>query len=338
MAPYQPLSDMRVVDPILTSLAYGFDIVGYVGGLAFPPVFVPKRAANIISFGTKEQKFLYPTRRAPGANILRTGMDFGSEKIKLYQDAIETELPIEYQEEADNIVDLSERGVMLTKQRLCHRLEYDQCQLLSTFANYPTTNRLALSGANQLSNPSSDIEGLFDVAKQAIVAGIGRTPNTIIYGGLNAYNAVKRHPNTKNQYRYVNSDTVTTDMVSMVYDFKVAGISVATWIDPSSPTVEVPMMDNCIWMGYVPTAPDTTVVRYRSGLDPVLNANRAQPSFGYTYIHGAADMGNGVQTGLIMEPPYYERNNRTWYFPGVVDRLPILTGMSAGYLFTNVSS
>jgi hypothetical protein len=45
----------------------------------------------------------------------------------------------------------------------------------------------------------------------------------------------------------------------------------------------------------------------------------------------------GMETGLMMDMPYYGNNNRTWYFPGCIDRLPTVTGMAAGYLITNVT-
>ena len=159
MAIVQSLSQTRVIDPILTTMAIGIKIPLYIGGLAFPPVFCPKRAATILSFGTKEEKFLYATRRARGANTMRISTGYGDTKVELYQDAIESELPYETLEESDGIVALQQRSVYLVKQKLCHRLEFDQLALLGNFAGYPTTNRLLLTGTNQFSDVNSPIAG-----------------------------------------------------------------------------------------------------------------------------------------------------------------------------------
>ncbi|WP_204568360.1 hypothetical protein, partial [Collinsella tanakaei] len=61
---------------------------------------------------------------------------------------------------------------------------------------------------------------------------------------------------------------------------------------------------------------------------PSINSDIDKPSFGYTYT---------LKDSLMAEEPYYERNNKTWYFPVSATRRPVLTGMGAGYLFTNVT-
>jgi hypothetical protein len=332
----QSLGQSRVADPTLTTMAFGIRIPGYVGGLAFPPVLVPKRATNIISFGTKEEKFLYATRRAPGSATMRISTGYGDTKVTLYQDAIEAELPVEVGEESEGIIDMKARSAYLVKQKLCHRLEYDQLTLLGNFATYPTTNRLLLTGANQFSDATSPIESFFDAAKEAIVRGIGQPPNTMIFGGYRAYNAVKRHPRVRDQFHRSGNRTITAQMIAEVFDIPNYGLSLATWIDPANPSAaETPMFDNKIWIGYVPNQGDVPLV---SGMNPSINVNNSTPSFGYTYLRRQAQIVSGMDTGLVLETPYYGNNERTWYFPGHADRLPAVTGMAAGYLFDNVSA
>jgi hypothetical protein len=315
--PQISLGQSRSIDPILTTMAIGIKIPQYVGALAFPPVFCPKRAATIISFGTREEKFLYATRRAPGSNIMRIATGFGDTKVELYQDAIEAELPNENAEESEGVVPLKQRAVYLVKQKLAHRLEYDQLTLLGNFAGYPTTNRLLLTGTNQFSDTSSPIEQLFDTAKDAIVRGIGMMPNTIIYGGLKAYNACKRHPHFKNQFQRAGTRTITAALMSEALDIPNYGIALATWIDPINPTVETNMFDNKIWIGYVPGNGDVQLVssgnagsnlNLLSAMNPSINANNATPSFGYTYLRTQARSG-GMDTGLAMYPSYFRVSN-----------------------------
>lgn len=332
--PQQSLGQSRVVDPLLTTMAYGIEVLDYVGHLAFPPVFIPKRKTKIISFGTKKGKYLYATRRAPGANTNRISTGFGDTEVTLYQDAIEAELPVENAEESAGVFDMQQDSAMTAKEALCLRLEFDQMTLLGSLASYPATNRVLLTGANQFSDPTSNVELFIDNAKTAIVAGCAKLPNTMIIGGLKAYNALKRHPRVRDQYHRSTADTITMAMVAAAFDCPNWGISLATWIDPANPGVETPMFDNKIWFGYVPGQGDLPLV---SGMNPGLKSDRRKASFGYTYIKEAAGIGD-TKTGIIMTAPYYGDNNRTWYFPAIADRLPVITGISAGYLIDNVSA
>lgn len=338
------LSQARVIDPILTTMAIGVRTQQYIMSLAFPSIYCPKRAARIINYNTKESKYLYATRRAPGGNIARVSVGYGDSKVELYQDAIEAELPQETLEESDGIVDLQLRSVAKVKEVLAHRLEADQSLLLGDFNSYPVTNRLLLSGSNQFSDPTSPIEYLFDVAKDSILKGCNELPNTIIFGGLRAYNAVKRHPYFKNQFNRSDKVNITANLIAGALEMQKWGISTATSIDPAFPSIETPMFDNKIWIGYVPTngeAPLMTAANSNgtslSSFNPLSGASNSQASFGYTYLR-LQNQSGGQDTGLAMSAPYYIENQRTWFFQGVADRLAVTTGLSAGYLFDNVSA
>ena len=337
------LSQARVVDPILTTMAIGIPVQEYVMSLAFPTILCPKRSVHIISYGTKQGKYLYTTRRAPGANIQRVSIGYGDQKVELYQDAIESELPYEYLEESEGIVDLQLRSVGQVKQILAHRLENDQAALLGDFTNYSVSNRLALSGGNKLSDPSSPIEELFDTAKDAVLKGCNKLPNTMIFGGMKAYNAVKRHPYFKNQFNRSGNQTMTAALISSALDIRKYGIATATAIDPARPDVERLMFDNKIWIGYVPgngeanlATDSNTNVGLISSFNVISGASNTQASFGYTYLRTQTQVGS-QDTGLGVMPPYEGKNERTWYIQGVADRLPAITGLDAGYLFDNVA-
>lgn len=344
MALTQSLSQTRVLDPILTAMAIGIPVQEYVMSLAFPAIFCPKRAATIINYGTKEGKYLYATRRARGAATTRVSVGYGDSKVELYQDAIEVELPYENLEESEGIVDLQMRSVAKAKSILCHRLEFDQAFLLGNFAGYPVTNRLALAGTNQFSDPTSPIELLFDNAKDAVLRGCNKLPNTIIFGGMKAYNAVKRHPYFKNQFNRSGNETMTAQLIANALDIRKYGIATATFIEPITPNVETLMFDNKVWIGYVPgngeanlATDSNTNSGLISSLNPISGASNTQASFGYTYLRTQAQAG-GQNTGLGIEAPYEGKNERTWYIQGVADRVPAITGLACGYLFDNVSA
>lgn len=333
------LDQARINSPILTSMAYGIPIQGLVGKLIMPPVFVPKRKVKVVVFGANREKYLYATRRAPGDNILRVGTGYGDTEIELFQDAIEGEIPIELDEESEGIVDLQVDAVTIVKTALAMRLEADIMNLVNNFAGYPATNRIALTAGTQFSVGTVNPILAFDIANQAVLAGINRLPNTIIYGGLKAFNAVKNNPFIRDQIKYTEGSTINVAMLNGILGYPTGAISIASYVLPTAPGVSIPFFDNSIWVGYVPgNGASTNPYDVETTLIPETTANKRTPAYGYTYTRNAAQVANGLDTGLVMQQPYYGNNNRTWYFPGVVDRVPVITGMAAGYLFTNVSA
>lgn len=333
------LSQARVQDPILTSMAYGVPIQGFIGHKILPFVPVAKRKVKVIVFGQTREKYLYATRRAPGDNITRIQTGYGDTDVELYQDALEGELPIEIDEEAEGIVDMQMDAITMVKTGLCNRLEFDIFSIINNFAGYPATNRAALVAGTQFSNAAVNPIAAFDIANQAVLAGISRLPNTIVYGGLKAFNAVKENPRVRDQIKYTDPKSISMQTLGGILGYPTSLISLATYVNPSAPGVQIPFFDNSIWVGYVPgNGESTNPHEVTSTLIPETGANKRMPAYGYTYVRMAADIGGGMETGLVMDKPYYEENRRTWYFPGVVDRVPVVTGMAAGYLFTNVSA
>jgi hypothetical protein len=327
------LSQARVVDPVLTSMAYGVPIQGFIGHKIMPFVPVKKRKTKVIVFGSRREKYLYATRRGPGGNIQRIQTGYGDTDIELYQDALEGELPVEIDEEAEGIVDMQIDAITMVKTGLCNRLEFDIFSLINNFAAYP-----ALLAATQFSSAAVNPIAAFDIANQAVLAGISRLPNTIVYGGLKAFNAVKENPRVRDQIKYTDPKSISMQTLGGILGYPTSLISLATYVNPSAPTIEIPFFDNSIWIGYVPGNGEAINPHdITSTLIPETGANKRTPAYGYTYVRMAASMGGGLETGLVMDRPYYGNNNRTWYFPGVVDRAPVVTGMAAGYLFTNVS-
>jgi hypothetical protein len=336
----QSLSQSRIQDPILTALAYGIGIQDFVGHLIAPMVPVRKRAARIVTFGTNREKVLYTTRRSPGSDILEIETTYGDTPIELYQDALSAKLPIELDEESEGIVDLQEDAIRLVKMGLGNRLEADIFALVNNFAGYPATNRIALTAATQISNPAVNAVSIFDAANQAVLAGINKLPNTIIYGGLKAFNACKENPRIRDQIKYTDSSTINLAMLNGILGYPTGAISLASYVLPENQSVSIPFFDNSIWVGYVPGNGESTSNPYNtsSTLNPLTTANKRIPSWAYTYTRMAASIGGGTETGLVFDKPEWVSGKRTWKFPAVIDRLPVVTGMAAGYLITNVSA
>lgn len=329
----QTFEQIRVVDPLLTTVAHGYRQPSFVGHLAFPPVSVKARKGRILRFN-EDEFFLHEMRRSPGANVLRVAGGWGSDLYELYQDAIEEKLPIEHLQEAEAVglpFDLQARSINKAAARAALRLEFDQISLLGDPNSYPSSNRIALTSGGtglgmQLSNPASDPEALFDAADDAVRNACGLSPNTVIFGSR-AWKCVKRHPLIRDKIKYTTSAAVTMQIVLGMLNLTRGGIAASRYKDPQNPAAgRLPMaMDNAIAIVYVP---DEAVIS-QVGVMPSPESDMAQPSFGYTYT---------LENYPIAEAPYYEPNVRTWFFPHIAERRPVLTGMGAGYLITNVAA
>ncbi|MHC5939242.1 major capsid protein [Nostoc sp.] len=307
------LDQARVIDPILTKqVQLGPSQGDYVGNLAFPTVPVTVRSGRIIKFGD-DAFALIDTRRAPGARTKRRALTYSSDKYTLYQDKIEGELPIEFLEEvqANQVpIDLQLMTVDLAKQTIDLRLEYDQLTLLSDPNAYSTLFKVVLSGTSQWSSAASSPKTAVNIGKQAIRKAIGKYPNTAIFSS-GILDALDVHPDIRDQFKYTNDNSLTTDMLKRYFNLENLGVATALVIDPTS-GIKVDILANQFWLGYVNPSPAPNMIT---------------PSFGYTYT---------LKGFPIALPAYWGENEETWYFPVKAERDPVITFPGAGFLFQNV--
>ena len=65
----------RIIDPVLSSIAQGWQNNEMIASFLFPTVPVSARGGNIITFG-KEGFMLYATQRAPGESTKRVSFGY----------------------------------------------------------------------------------------------------------------------------------------------------------------------------------------------------------------------------------------------------------------------
>ncbi len=322
--PYQSLGSTRIVDKVLTRVAYGVRQSGLVGDVIFPLAPVTKREGSIVIFGD-EEFFLHEMGRNPGDNIQEVSTEYGSGKYKLKQDAISEKIPIENIEEASDLpIDLTTRATKLVARRLNLGKEVAQMSMVANPLNYPTTNRAILAGVSQWSDPTSNPEAAIDAAFEAIQDGCGLMPNVGVIS-LRAFNALKRHPLVRDKFKYVDSRSITKQMIAAAFNLSRLEISMAKYKIPGGSAAKIPVFNNSFWMGYVEGEPDSPL-----DCNPLPSANSSidTPSFGYTYQ---------LVNYPIIEQPWYDRTCNSWKVPGVAERKPVIAFPTAGFLFTNVT-
>lgn len=299
-----------VVDPILSTHARGYRNSTFIADTLFPRVTIPSRSMRVLKFG-KEAFRMMNTRRAPGTDKKRIQYGYASNPISLVQDALEGVVPIEHQEEAQNVpgVDLGAGAVNMVLDVVDLGHEYESARLARNPDNYDANHKLALTATDRWSDPASDPKADFDEAKETIRRSIGRYPNTLALGP-NSGNALKNHPKIKEQFKYTGRDSITTDMIAAYFDIKKVVIGAAIYLPE---TADDAALANDVWgddaiLAYVPETGDNFQV----------------PSFAYTYeLKGYPQV----------EQPYFERSNDSWIYPTKVERRAYLVGAEGGFLF-----
>ena len=300
----------RVIDPILSTVAQGYQNADMVGLSLFPYVPVGQRGGKIITFG-KEDFALYNTARAPGANTKRIQYGYSGSSFALESHSLEGLVPFEIMQEAEAVpgIDLGRGAVMKTQNVIALRLEYAQAALATTAANYPAGNKVTLSGTSQwsdltsgVSDPMKDVEA----AKEAVRGKIGKRPNTVVVGAA-VWAMLRMHPKIVDRMKYTGRDVATTELMAQLFGVKNVVIGDAIY-DNGGTFADV-------WGKNV-------IVAYT---ETGSLAEMGSPSFGYTYRL------NGYP---LVEQPYQDRNQKSWVYPVTDEVSPVIAGSTAGYLIS----
>lgn len=305
------VSQARVIDPILSTVAQGFRNSDAVGFALFPYVPVGQRGGKIISFG-KEDFALYNTVRAPGAATKRVQYGYSGASYALESHALEALVPNELLEDAAAVpgINLASSAVMKTQNIISLRLEYLQAQIATTAATYAASNKVTLAGTSQwsdltsgVSDPVKDIE----VAKEAVRKQTGRRPNTIVMGPA-VMMMLKMHPKVIDRIKYTGRDVPTEELLASMFGVKQVKVGDMVYTDAAGVVQDV-------WGKYV-------VVAYTE-LGSLAEAGA--PTYGYTYRLNGYPM---------VRKPYADENANSWIYPVADEVMPVIAGASAGYLIS----
>lgn len=306
-------SQARVVDPVLTTIAQGYQNSEMVAPFLFPTVQVPLRGGNIITFG-KEAFMLYGSQRAPGENTKRVSFGYAGAPYALADYSLEGLVPMEISQEAANGpgIDLGQGAIVSVSAIMALRLEKQSADIARNAASYAAANKITKSGTGQwsdltsgVSDPINDIE----IAKEAIRAATGKRPNTITMGAA-VMAKLRQHPKVIDRIKYTGRDVATVELLAAL--FGVARVVVGDAI-----------YSNDAGTAFTDVWGKEVVVAYT---EIGRMASNGLPSYGYTYQL------NGYP---VVEEPYYDRSAKSWIYPITRAEAPVLASASAGYLITN---
>lgn len=306
------LSQARVINPVLTSVAQGYQNSELIGSALFPQVNVGTRAGKIITFGKEDFMEYSGLARAPGSATKRVQFGYAGSDFALVDYSLEGSLPIETLQEglaSDKgfSIDGAAMAIRKTQDIMALRLEIAQAALATNAANYGASSKTTLSGTSQWSDLSaSDPLGLVETAKDAVRQQTGKRPNVMVMGPA-VLKALRQHSKIIDRIKYTGRDVPTVELLSTLFGVRVV---VGEAVKATDAGVFSDVWGKSVVLAYTDTAP---------------LASMGTPTYGYSYNLGGYP---------VVEEPYYERNSKTWYFPVTRAEAPVIAGSSAAYLIS----
>jgi hypothetical protein len=308
--PQMTAGQARVIDPVLTSVAQGYQNPELVGSALFPYVPVEQRGGKIITFG-KEDFYLYSGARAPGADTKRVVFGYSGASYALQQFALEGVVPFELMQEAQAVpgIDSARLAIARVQRIVALNLEKAQADLATTAANYAAGNKnVGLTGTTLWSDAAaSDPIGDIETGKEAIRTLTGRYPNTLMISARTA-RALRVHTKIIDRIKYTGRDIPTAELLAMLFGVESVVIGGAVYADATGTLTDV-------WGKTALLAITETASVADLGV----------PSYGYTYrLRGAP----------FVETPYDERQSKSWVYPVTDEVAPVIAGSTAAYLIS----
>ena len=299
----------RVIDPILSNVAQGYRDPGFVGHNLFPSVPVQVSGGQVIEFGAEDFK-LYNARRAPGSNTKRVEFGYLGKQYSLFNESLEGKVPDEISRDAARVpgINLGTRAVNKVMKILRRGLEVEQAGVALNATNYDANHKLALSGVTKWTastgTPLPDIED----GKEAIRASIGIRPNVLLCSAV-GFNALRYHASVVDKFKYTTPDSITEEMLARLLRLDRVVVGESIYYD------ETAAANKDIWG-------NNAVLAYVA----LGSMDQEEPSYGYTYT---------MEGHPMVEEPYRDRNAKSWIYPVTYERKPVLSGMTAAFLFQN---
>lgn len=185
------LKKLRVVDPVLTSLARGYRNAQFISEGLFPVAELDKESGIIPLFG-KEAFRLWETERAIRAksNVM-TADDADTLDVVLREHDLA--YPVDYREQAESMFNEEAKAARRVKDAIDLGREVRAALLAQNPATYLSGAKVTLSGSSQWSNGGGDPIKAVEDGKEVVRQRTGMRPNTAAIGAA-AYASLKFHP------------------------------------------------------------------------------------------------------------------------------------------------
>lgn len=305
------LSQKRIVDPVLTSLARGFSQPSLVAGQLFPDVAVDKEGGKVPLFN-KEAFRIYNTERAIRANsniINPSGLDTVSFSLTEHDIAF----PMDYREVNEDIRNLKVYATHVTTEAIKLRLEKQVADLVQNLTSYPAGNKVTLGAGDKFTNSLSNPVIIFETAMEAVRAKIAKRPNVAIIGA-SAYSALRNHPAILDKIKYTVNSVITPQLLATLLDIPNLFVGSSVYSNDAD-------VFNDVWL-------DNVVLAYVPVKSPNAERSLYEPSFGYTF----------KKKNFPIVDVYSGEGNKVEYVRNTDIFQALIVGSDAGYLINDTNA
>lgn len=244
------LSDLRVVDPVLTELARGYSNELFIGENLFPVAPVTKEAGKIPIWG-KEAFKEWDTLRALRANSNEMdGMSPEMSPFALDEHDLVYKLDKREIDEANEILDLETNATFLAAEGVKLKHEILCANIAQNPDNYPADLKEALTDNflnEELIDPIKYLHG----EKVKLREMIGRNPNTIVIGATVWEKGLKYHPKIASLISDNMNRMVTLQILAQLLEIETVLIGQSLKLKDGSTTELQDVWGNNIVMAYV---------------------------------------------------------------------------------------
>lgn len=300
----------RVVDPVLTAVARGYNHpFAPIANILFPIVPVQQRGGTIIQF-TADDFRLISSARAPGADTKRIQFGHAGGTYSLKDYSLEGQIPVEVNQEAGRAgIDQYQRTIRGVQRLMDVERENEAAQIARTAGSYPTANKKTYSvDAEKWNDPSSDPVGDVMAARNAVRSGIGVYPDTLTVSPK-ARDALQIHPDIIATLRDSDIKMANLEQIARALNVERVVVGEGTYWNG---TAFVDIWGNDAILAY------TKVATLDDG---------GSPAYGYTYQ---------LEEYPFVEETYVDRRAKSEIVPVTDARAPVLAGAVAAFFFQEV--
>ena len=304
-------ANLRVVDPVLSSLAIGYSNASYIADALFPLASVPKEGGKVPKHNKQAFK-VFSTLRALRAKSNRLDpedrdfIDFSLEEHDL-------SVPMDYREEDESDdLDVEQANTFLAMEGIGLRRELAAAQLAFDAASYDGTNVEALASGEKWDIPTNNPLTLLTHAGTVIRKGIARRPNKVACGA-DAFDVMKNNPFILERMASNQLGVLTPQLLAQILGVQEVVVGDAIYVDDDGVAKDV-------W-------PDDVLMYYGRPAGPAGKRSVYEPNYGYTVYKKKVEVDKYVEEGGKIKNVRATMNYKT-----------LLVGADAGFLIKGVKT
>lgn len=304
------LRKLRVVDPVLTSLARGYRNAQYIGENLFPVADIDKESGIIPLFG-KEAFRLWDTERAIRAksNVM-TADDADTLDVVLREHDLA--YPVDYREQAEAMFNEEAKAARRVKDAIDLGREVRAAYLAQNPNTYLSGAKVTLSGSSKWVNSGGDPIKDVEDGKEVIRQRTGMRPNTAVIGAA-TYASLKFHTKLGAALGSGERKLITLEHLKALWGVEYIFIGEALAANGAGATGD-------IWG-------DNVVLAYVAKPGAGQNADHDTPSFGYTLR----------KKGMPETDKYDAEGGKVSFVRHTDIYKLVVVGADAGYLIADVN-